>query len=115
MARRGDIIRVEHGTENTGPALEYYDTELNWLTEPEIRALEMLDDEREGDVMYSRFRLMKNKLSLRDMRVLARKVNGFRVSGYAKLDFVFNRFLRAKRGKAKAVILHYLALKKKPA
>jgi RecQ family ATP-dependent DNA helicase len=114
-ARKGGIIRVEHGTENTGPALEYYDTELNWLTEPEIAALEMLDDEKAGDLFYSRFRLMKDKLSLQEMRVLARKVNGFRASGYAKLDFVFNRFLRAKRGKAKAAILHYLSLKKKPA
>lgn len=113
--RKGNIIRVEHGTEDTGPALEYYDTELNWLTEPEIGALMMIDDEWQDDKLYSRFRLLKDKLSLQDMEILARKIKAYRDNGYAKLNFVFGRFLKAKRGKAKSVILDYLALKKKPA
>lgn len=113
--RKGKNIRVEHGTKDTGPALEYYDTELNWLTEPEFEALVMIDDTRQDDVLYSRFKLSKDKLSPQDMKMLARKIKAYRASGYAKLDFVFGRFLKAKRGEAKSVILDYLALKRKPA
>ena len=51
--------------------------ELNWLTEHEIAGLEMLDDEPSDGVVYSCFQLEKDKLSLEDMKVLARKVNSF--------------------------------------
>lgn len=108
--RKGKNIRVEHGT-----VLKYYDTELNWLTEPEIGALAMIDDERQDGVLYSRFKLSKEKLFPQDMKLLARKIKAYRASGYAKLGFVFGRFLKAKRGEAKSVIRDYLALKKKPA
>jgi hypothetical protein len=47
--------------------------------------------------------------------MVARKISSYRNAGYAKLDFVFSRFLKARRGKAKSVILSYLTSKKKPA
>ena len=112
--RRGKNIRIEHGSRTTGPALGYYNSELNWFTEPEIRALAMIDDELDGNVAYTRFKVLKGKLSLEDMKILARKISDYRDGGYAKLDFVFNNFLKAKRGKGKSVILGYLALNKKP-
>jgi RecQ family ATP-dependent DNA helicase len=106
---RAPIIRVGHDSDSRGAALDYYDTELNWLTEREIGALEMLDDSIEDGVLYSRFRVMKQKLSRKDIQLLARKVNSYRKEGYTKLNYVFNYFLRAKRGKEKSVIIQYLS------
>jgi RecQ family ATP-dependent DNA helicase len=106
--RSGKII-------NVSKALNYYSSELNWFTEPEIHALAMIDDEIAGNAVYTRFKLLKDNFSPQEMKVLAQKINGYRNSGYTKLDFVFNSFLNAKRGKEKSLILGYLALKKKPA
>lgn len=107
--RVGDIIRVEHNN-NKRRTLEYYELELNWFTEPEIGALEMIDDEpgNGNGVRYSCFRLIKDKLSLADMETLAYKVNTYRENGYAKLNFVFENFLQASRTQTKAIILDYL-------
>jgi RecQ family ATP-dependent DNA helicase len=113
--RQGDIIRVEHDADNGGRALDYYDTELNWLTEREIGALEMLDDCQENGKYYSRFRIAKKKLSRKDMQLLARKIKSYRDGGKAKLGYVFNSFLKSKRGKAKEAIAKYLKTNAKPA
>lgn len=113
--RKGKYVRIEHGSRSTGPALSYYNSELNWFTEPEIGAMAMVDDEVKDDSVFTRFKLLKNKLTVEDMKTLARKIRDYRNSGYAKLDYVFDKFLRAKNGKAKSILLHYLALKKKPA
>ncbi len=53
--RRGKHIRIEHGSKLTGSSLEYYNSELNWFTEPEIKALAMVDNQVEGKLVYTRF------------------------------------------------------------
>jgi len=113
-AKSGKIIRIEHRNEHSGPALEYYDTELNWFTEPEIGALEMMDDLRGGGVLYSQFRQLKPGIGLKEIKILMMKINEFRDGGYEKLNFVFEHLLSAKRGKEKLTILNYLDSCTKP-
>jgi hypothetical protein len=115
VRRKGKVIWVPHGRNWDEPNLSNYAKELNWFTEPEIEALDLIDDEWKDDVLYTRFQLLKNNLSRKDILTLRRKINTFRDDGYNKLDFVFDRFLRAKRGKAKSVLLRYLQRSKKPA
>lgn len=104
-ARKGNLVRVEQT-----PALKHLVLELNWFTEPDIAALEMADDDVKDGVRYVCFRLKSKRLTHRDMEALAQKVDNYRKSGYAKLDYVFDKFLKAKPGKAKSVILDYLRL-----
>lgn len=112
-ARSGKTIRIEHRNEKSGPGLEYYDTELNWFTEPEIGALEMMDDLREGHMLYSQFHQLKEKITMKEIKILMMKINDFRDAGYAKLNFVFEQLLMAKRGREKQVILDYLEYRRK--
>jgi RecQ family ATP-dependent DNA helicase len=112
---KGKIIRIEQSSKTTGPALDYYNSELNWFTEPEIKALAMIDDGFDGNISHTRYKIWKEKLTLQDMKILARKVNGYRKSGYAKLNYVFSVFLGANHGEAKVIILDYLQQKKRPA
>lgn len=113
-ARKGNTIRVPQGTAEGGPSLDYYDKELNWFTEPGIDALEMVDVEWEAGLPFTCFHLLKSKLSHDEMSLLARKINAYRKLGYSKLDYVFERFLTAKHGREKDVILKYLNAPKPP-
>lgn len=112
--RAGKVLRVEQGSWLSWPLLDYYNTELNWFTDPEIKALEMIDDKKTGNKVYTRFRILKKQLSLQDKKLLASKINLYRSKGYAKLDFVFDHFLKAKNTKAKELIIEYLSSKKRP-
>jgi hypothetical protein len=58
--------------------------------------------------------VLRDDLTRKDILILRRKINMFRDEGKGKLNFVFDRFLPAKRGKAKAIVLRYLKLDKKP-
>jgi len=86
--RTGSVIHVECGTKDTGPKLEYYALELNWLTEPEIGALEMLDDKPINGKRYSCFQILKSKLSHQHIETLADKINSYRSEGYDKLNSI---------------------------
>ena len=108
--RTESAIRVECGTRDTGHKLEYYALELNWLTEPEIAALEMLDDEITDGKRYSRFKILKSKLSRQDVETLADKINSYRSEGYEKLDHVFDTFLKSEPDQAKSSILEHLGI-----
>lgn len=94
------IIRIQQ---------KYYELELNWLTEPDIAALEMIDDEQVSGVRYSRFQLLKDRLSIEDMENLSQKVKSYPKKGQAKLSYVFQNFLKAETGdQAKQIIFKYL-------
>jgi superfamily II DNA helicase RecQ len=112
--RRGKLIRIDNGSRSGGPGLGYYNSELNWFTEPDIEALTMIDDQLDGDASFTRFKILKEKLTLQDIRILAKRINDHRKHGRAKLHFVFDRFLNVKNGNAKSIILDYLARQKKP-
>ncbi|NJO00156.1 MAG: DEAD/DEAH box helicase, partial [Anaerolineales bacterium] len=104
LDRQSNIIRIQQSRD-----LKYYELELNWLTEPDIAALEMIDDEQVGGVRYSRFRLLKDRLSIEGMENLSQKVKSYPEKGQAKLNYVFQNFLKAETGeKAKQIILKYL-------
>lgn len=107
-ARRGNVIRIDNGMDNVGPTLTYYETEFNWLTEPGIEAMEMLDDKWESRELYSRFRLVKPRLSRKEIRLLAKKVDNRREQGFSKLNYVFDKFLKTKKAKSKDLVLDYL-------
>lgn len=114
-ARKGDLIRVEHGAEDRGRGLGYYDKELNWLTEPDIAALELIDDAWHGQVLHSQFRVLKPRLTRRDMRRLGQKIEAQQARSAAKLRYVFTRFLNAPPRKSKQVIMKYLNKRDMPA
>jgi len=110
--RKGGIVRVRH--EPYKLAANNFMSELNWLTEPEVGALKMIDDKWKGSMLFERFKIIRKKLSRAKMKKLAKIINKSRREGYNKLEYVFNKFLRANRGKSKAIILRYLGLKAKP-
>lgn len=116
IERSGNYIRVPQRPGGGIPNLSYYNIELNWLTEPEIAALEMVDDEWADNVLlYTRYRILKDELTTREMRLLAEKISAHRNEGYSRLEYVFDSFLSADSRKTKKVILDYLGMLTPPA
>ncbi len=105
---KGRIIRV-------ASQFPWLVRELNWFTYPEIGALEMIDNQWENDILYTRFEVVNNKPSRQSVKELARRLRRHSTIRRAKLKFVFNRFLKAKSSKeAKSIILEYLNLEQEP-
>lgn len=100
-ARKGKIIRVNR-------RLNHYVSELNWFTEAEVEALEMLDDGRVDKVIHSQFKILKADLSLKEIKTVATRINALRINIKKKYDYVHDHFLKAKPGKEKDVLLKYI-------
>ena len=90
----------------------FFSADLNWFTEPEIEALAMIDDEITDGEIYTRFKTLKADLSLKEMQAVEEKVRTLRSGIKNKFEYVHNRFLKAKHGKEKDVILKYLEIRK---
>lgn len=105
--RNGKTIRVRKWQ-------NFFSTDLNWFTEPEIKALEMIDDKIFENEIYTQFKILKDKLSMKEMKVLEAKINTSRLEVKSKFNYVHSHFLKAKQGKEKDVIIKYLSRKKPP-